>query len=858
LKIYLHFFKQYYSFVQILKYTILLTAVLTIIDILNLPTKYLFIFDSKTTIFISIALTLFLFLLAIELHLIDAIKIISINIIDALSITLLLSLIIYAGNLTYFSILELYKIYTIIILAILIVLYLITRIINLHKYNKNSIEYKSNIIDLKKIQDGDFLIEKGKPILVDEKDVEYDLLRRGSTISLLYNTIQNSNPDKGFVISLEGKWGSGKTTIINNVKKKLTDNNENIIIIDELDPWSYSNQEALFCSMFDFIIQKSGLKISTFTTRQMIESVYFDIFGNRKTSLLKNLFVSTDTINSSKNRINDYLKVSGKKVIFFIDNIDRTESENIILLFKLIGNVFDFERVIYVLSFDNQRVKKILENNLNIDYQYLKKVIQMQLRVPEIDKSILNNLIVKCINNILISYGEKEKELIHYKSFCNFLSNQISDIRDFKRFINSVLTIPFNEVNRLNKRDLLSIEHIRLNNLNLYETIYKNRIYFISHDKMSDTETYSLSFNKQSFNTTGKAFFNQLFEDESNSGYIEILQDIFPYVKKHSENQILEYDGNIIASDSSYSEIAKNKRICSAKYFDLYFTQGSNDFLEIGKLIEGFVDQINNEETLNGIDTLFKELLNSAHYTYHKELMERLQLYLEDFKEYNLYYLTKALFNNLDNVSNSRSFMSLNALSRTEIILWELLQKITESEYANFLETIKFSYNRLQNIKSILYWFEKDKEGKNIADREEKLLEVYKNMGIAIINQSINLYHDAFYSYSNIWGLYSLYKEDEVTIKQYAKEIVNEENIFRFLYDLTSTFIGTNVRYSISEENINHFTTVDQIDEILKNTEVKNKDQEFILEVYNNFKNDIRDSWDEIGVVTGNILNINL
>jgi len=856
LKIYLHFFKQYYSFVQILKYTIILTAALTIIDILNLPTKYLFIFDSKTTIIISIALILFLILLAIELHLIDAIKIISINIIDALTLTFLFSLIIYVGTLVYFSILELYKVYTIIILVILIIIFLITRIINLNKRSKNSIEYKSNIIDLKKIQDGDFSIEKGKPILVDEKDVEYDLLRRSSTINLLYSTIQNSNPDKGFVISLEGKWGSGKTTIINNVKKKLTDNNENIIIIDELDPWSYSNQEALFYSMFDFIIQKSGLKISTFTTRKMIESVYIDIFGNKHTSLLKNLFVSTDTINSSKNRINDYLKLSGKKVIFFIDNIDRTESENIILLFKLIGNVFDFERVIYVLSFDNQRVKKILENDLNIDYQYLKKVIQMQLRVPEIDKSILNNLIVKCINNILISYGEKEKELIHYKSFSNFLSKQITDIRDFKRFINSVLTIPFNEVNRLNKRDLLSIEYIRLNNLNLYETIYKNRIYFISHDKMSDTETYSISFNKQSFNTTGKAFFIQLFMDESNSDYIEILQDIFPYVKKYSENQDLEYDGNIIYSDSSYSEIAKNKRICSAKYFDLYFTQGSNDYLEIGKLIDGFVDNIN--QTPNGIATLLNELLNSVHYSYHKELMERLQLYVEDFKKYTLNNLTIALFNYLDNVSNLRSFMSLNALSRTEIVIWELLQKITDKEYVNFLESIKNSYNRLQSIKSILYWFEHDKEGKNIAGREEKLLEVYKNMGVTIINQSLNLYHDAFYSHSNIWGLYSLYKEDDAIIKQYVKEIVNEDNIFRFLYDITSTSVGTNVRYSISEENINHFTTVNQIDEILKNTEAKTKDQEFILEVYNNFKNDIRDSWNEHGVITENILNLNL
>lgn len=841
---------------QIFKYTLFVTTGFTIIDLLNLPSKYFFMFDIRTTLIIFIALSLFLLLLAIELHLVDALKIISINIIDALALTLLLSLTTYTGILAYYSILEVYKICIIIFATVLLFIYLAARIYNLNKFTKKTIEYQSNIIDLKRIYDGDFSIQ-GKPILVDENDVQYDLLSRGSTINILYNTIQNSNPEKGFVISLEGNWGSGKTTIINNVKNKLIDNNEDIIIIDELDPWSYSNQEALFYSMFDYIIQKSGLKISTSTTKQMAQSFYVGIFGSQKTSLFKNLFVSTDTIDSLKNRINDYLRLSGKKVIFFIDNIDRAESQNIILLFKLIGNVFDFERVIYVLSFDNNRVQRILVDNHNIDYQYLKKVIQMQVRVPEIDKSVLNDLVTRCMNNILISYGEKEKELTHYKSLSNFVSNHISDIRDFKRFINSVLSLPFNNLNRLNKKDLLSIEYIRLNNLNLYESIYKNRKFFISHDKMSDTEIFATSFDKLTLNNTGKEFFDELFKDNCNSEYIDLLKDIFPYVKKYSAGQNLENDSNFIVSDSSYPEIAKSKSICSAKYFNLYFTQSSNDYLEIGNLIDIFVDQINSQEELNSKVILFKELLESVHYSYHQELMERLQLYVENFNEQTLYDLTILLFNNLENVNDSMSFMSLNAKSRLEIIIWELLQRITEGDYNTFLETIRTSYNKLQYINSILYWFESDKEGKCIAGREDKLLEVYKSMGENIINQSLNLYNDAIYSPKNIWGLYSLYKEDEPVLKQYFKRIINEENIFRFLYDITNTSMGSTIKYSISKKNINHFTTVDVIDEILKNAEVKTKDQEFILEVYNNFKDDIRDDWGETGVFTQNLLNSN-
>ena len=56
------------------------------------------------------------------------------------------------------------------------------------------------------------------------------------------------------------------------------------------------------------------------------------------------------------------------------------------------GNVFDFERVIYILSFDSDRVKKAFENDLGIDYQYLKKIIQMQIHVPEVDRNVLTGI----------------------------------------------------------------------------------------------------------------------------------------------------------------------------------------------------------------------------------------------------------------------------------------------------------------------------------------------------------------------------------------------------------------------------------------------------------------------------------
>ena len=69
------------------------------------------------------------------------------------------------------------------------------------------------------------------------------------------------------------------------------------------------------------------------------------------------------------------LNKNKKNVIFIIDNIDRADKENVGLLFKLVGSVLDFENITYILSYDDTRVKNIMSDDLNIDYDYLKKII---------------------------------------------------------------------------------------------------------------------------------------------------------------------------------------------------------------------------------------------------------------------------------------------------------------------------------------------------------------------------------------------------------------------------------------------------------------------------------------------------
>ncbi|MEE1267608.1 MAG: P-loop NTPase fold protein [Treponema sp.] len=94
-----------------------------------------------------------------------------------------------------------------------------------------------------------------KKILSDEAidTFENDLLNRKSFVENLSSSLLSWNDKKSLVIGLFGKWGSGKTSIINLLEKQLSsekekksskDKKKSPIVIN-FNPWGYSETEDL-------------------------------------------------------------------------------------------------------------------------------------------------------------------------------------------------------------------------------------------------------------------------------------------------------------------------------------------------------------------------------------------------------------------------------------------------------------------------------------------------------------------------------------------------------------------------------------------------------------------------------------
>lgn len=814
-----------YAFVTLIKYVVVILALTGFIDLVNYPTQLINKNGLAISCFLSGVVLILIIIILHEKNMLGWRKILAINFYDCLLQVVVWALFLYTFLIMIFSMFRLYKLVLILIFFIISLLLIWSRGRSYIKAKRKSVLYESNVVDLKELYENRIKNIDGI-ILLEERDVDYDLLNRKSIINHLTNIILSTKPQGKFVISLEGKWGSGKTTILKNVKKIIEKKDKDIVVIDDFDPWTYGTEESIVENFFNCIIKHNDLKMNTSEIKRSIHSLMNSIIDySEKSNLICSFLFGNIDANDSKNQINEYLKLCGKRVVIYLDNLDRVKDDKMIFLFKLIGNVLDFDRVTYIISFDNEKVKRIFDDNLNIDYDYVKKIVQMQITVPEVDNVAIEDVVVKSTSNLIALYDKSDKD---YDDFIAYLAKNIRDIRDFKRFINSVAVKALTDRSNLSKIDKIIIEYIRMNNYDLYKSIYNNRQYFISEDTMYDNDLWQASFSEESFNSEGKNFFSDLFSKDLK--YKELLGLLFPYVKNFNRNQELKSQ-NIFGGKEDYKNIAKRRGIASAKYFDLYFSETENQFSMLGGFIENVINFINTENY--NISLEFDKLLNEQPTSVHKEFFERIELYLTDIGDQSVYIFLCEIFNNIWRIDDSSVFMGLSARSRCHIIMWELIQRLSDKEFEEFIEQARNQYDKIQTINEILHWFESDKDNKNVVGRQDKWKELENRMVSDIIHNDIDIYSDEYYHHNNIWALYRNLKENMSIFQVYVKRRISRKNIFRMLYDVLGHSYGSKHNYYFSSEKVKDLIDEEELKSYLKDVVAETEDEEFLLQLYN-------------------------
>lgn len=827
--------------IKIFTYSTLLLILIFCLDILNKPSELITSMPLPMICTVSLGLVALLIIHAIHNHIYKNYKIVSVNYIDSLSI---ISFLTSSISTLIWEITESFSYKTIgaIILFALSAVSIITRLLVFYKADKrfNSVSSRNAVYDLKSIYDNDFSVKSGNPILISEKDVDYDLLGRKSIIDQLYMNISSYKSDTSYVIGLIGEWGSGKTTIINNLKKKLKDNTTTVCI-DDFDPWVFGTQEALLYEMFDKIMQKTGIELSFSKSEALINNLN-NIMTNAASDIKivdrlidKILPSEKGDISYLTQEISNYLILSNKTVVFFIDNIDRAEADNIIFMFKLIGTVFNLPNIVYVMSYDKKRVDEILKDTKKINPKYTEKIIQQEIYVPKIQYNRLKEICHTCVINILKQYDIKEDELDIYSPIIDYICENVEDLRSFKRLINSVFSNVFPHTYSLDKMVLLAIEIIHFLDFDLYESILENNQYYISSDYIYNSELQIQHFDKNEFDKAAKTYFDNIFINRSSSK--AILSAIFPYVHRYTNKYSI--------SDGEYYEKAfflrQNAPIYSLKFFELYFTYGTNTFLEERNEVAKLVDTLVKSQNTSNIQEALNRVIYTASDDTQKERLEIFQLHLDKIPHSNRLTIIESLWEHMSDIDNVPQFFSLSARDRAIVIITMFLIEMNEEYIEQFILSISNDFSRIIYIKGIIYWLNSSRF--NVLPRiKQRFSDLYSNMCKQVIEDKINLYSNNNYRQYNITsGLFAFYKDSEnkdTILQDYMESIYKDDYVYRTIADVISIGTGSDgFSYGLRDDSFNILYLAEEtIKQSIENNPPSNESEEIIKDIFEKFQ----------------------
>ena len=839
------FFHELHSSCSIWRKTcisILFSAAVLVIDEFDLPSKVLI--KPLWVWIILVALGLCCIFIAIDKGIINLFKLPSVNVLDQ---TFAIAVILSAICLCFSVFIKKTAPYKFIIYgAILLtnIVFLLSRYACIYKKRKKA--ELPNTIDLKDLYEGEKELKPELPLLFDDNDsIDYDLLNHEYIVDGLYQAINHCHSKESFTFGLEGPWGSGKTTIINKVKKLIQDDKSNgLVLLDDFDPWLYGNQESMLIALYDKILSKMNIRVGRYQSQKLLKALTSTIADTSNTGkILGSVFLNHQSneshLSATQNALKSLLEHSVYRYVIFIDNLDRADTDNIVFIFRIIATFFDLPNIIYVLSYDKERVCKVLQEQKQIDPGYLDKIIQASYQVPIFTKPHREKIVRSCMFNLLSRLGVPNEEATEYDDIIGFIIKKTDSIRSFKRFLNSIFATDLIYSTYLSKRDLLALETIRFFDYELYQYIYSHRQLFISIDRLIDEENWLASIDTDKFNREAKEAFGSLFNEKPYC--MNLLCCLFPTVQRYKSNMdIISRD--YYESGDSYKKHTTSMAICSARFFDLYFHSNINHFALSILHVQSTIRCIN-KGSPEDIDSIVSQTIKQIPDTSQKEWFEQFELHLDTIIPEKRDAVITALIRNWNSIANCYVFFALNAQERAAVVILRLISQYNNEQFSSILGLVNSNYSNFLLIHCLTRYY---RDNDPIWQKELLEEQAYK-MGQAVIEQGINLFDNEYYLRDNAISFTLLQKKSETessSLVDYLKAIVTPHSIYRFLLEMVST--GTQsgsgdddaqYLYYIHPDNFTLFDiSTEVIDQCLKSNPATSKNQQTLVDMYQKFK----------------------
>jgi energy-coupling factor transporter ATP-binding protein EcfA2 len=437
----------------------------------------------------------------------------------------------------------------------------------------------------------------------------------------LAKSIVSLRAPHGYVMAVQGPWGSGKSTALNFVKAFLEKyRQENTALatglrIVDFRPWLVSGHQDVVAAFFKVLgealqhdqevrlhKQKQYLRFfgqaadpvldATATLAALIDPTgglaSRTVAAVAKGSLGKSIerWLSDPSLQAAYEKLSDALGKSAVTILAIIDDIDRLEPEEIRVIMQMVKTLGRLPNVVYLLSYDRRIVDAALQVAVSEKVRqprYIEKLVQHEIDLPRPPKrsilSILDGEIAQVLGRIDDSYN-------WYSIVKYGIHSWVQEPRDAVRFANAIKFSWAALTNEIDPQDLIAMEGLRLFEPEVFEWVRRSRDLLFGFGASKEPESENII----------SRFLDRLPEERQVS-LGRLLSTLFPTCSKF-------FSKNQFAHGEAHFKVAARRGVgCEAgydAYFTLYPSQDAIPKSQIDFVMESLGDSAAVTETLTG------------------------------------------------------------------------------------------------------------------------------------------------------------------------------------------------------------------------------------------------------------------
>jgi hypothetical protein len=291
----------------------------------------------------------------------------------------------------------------------------------------------------------------------------------------------------GLTIGVEGKWGTGKTSLTNLLVEHLRAGDDRKVRVFKFSPWLFPSSKSYAVEFLTALASEIDKAPDTLTVQEVaFGSIAEDLRGRKKSrtialgdrvrgyaahflgltaSALKfgekanpkllplrifagaaakglHSFKIKESADSQKAGIITELNRLAYKYVVIIDDLDRLEPAEALEVMRLIRSIADFPNVVYVLCYDRDTLAHAVEEGLSIPNgnAYLEKIVQLTFSLPRAEAFDLRDWalveLAEVYRNAVGTHfdGNVRKRLLQV---LDFYALQLSSPRQVRRLVNA-------------------------------------------------------------------------------------------------------------------------------------------------------------------------------------------------------------------------------------------------------------------------------------------------------------------------------------------------------------------------------------------------------------------------------------